>query len=132
MQREILFKAQRANGKGWIEGDLIKGKGKCHVFYNLPFELEIDSDFSLGDYEVIPETVCQYSGEKCDLNNLPLFKGDTGILKIEGIGEGKFEVVFYDGCFWFRVESRNTNMPFWQWKITKGIQVEKTGNIHDK
>lgn len=73
MAREILFKAKRADTKEWVEGYPVfdfadcslKRRGKCACEHNgelLCFYGWIDELHEYGEIEVIPETVCQYTG----------------------------------------------------------------------
>jgi len=53
--REIIFKAVKIDGSRWVEGDLVHGlSGKIYISL-------LDNGFWT---EVIPETVCQYTGLK--------------------------------------------------------------------
>lgn len=60
MKREIKFKAKRLDGKGWVEGSLIRSttgiKERAYIVGNFS---------SMSDYSVIgvdPSTVCQFTG----------------------------------------------------------------------
>ena len=65
----IKFKAKRLDGKGWIEGSLLRStagiKERAYI---------VDSFSSMSDYSVIgvdPSTVCQFTGMKdCKGNKL--------------------------------------------------------------
>ena len=90
MKREIKFKAKRFDGKGWVEGSLIRSTGGIKERAYI-----VDNFSSMSDYSVIgidPSTVCQFTGLR-DTNDVPIFEGDI----INFGGEG--EVVFKDGAF---------------------------------
>lgn len=67
--RQIKFKAKRLDGKGWVEGSLIRSttgiKERAYIVENFS---------SMSDYSVIgidPSTICRYTGLKdCEGNEL--------------------------------------------------------------
>lgn len=68
--REILFRGWDAEGrKGWVYGDLVHNK-KCNR--TEPF---LTDRVMVGGYEVIPESVGQYTG-LCDKHGKKIFEGD--------------------------------------------------------
>ena len=63
--REILFKAKRIDNGEWVEGNYItdeQDKKKAYIGYIFGVINEMIEDFDIA--EVIPETLCQYTGLK--------------------------------------------------------------------
>ena len=124
--REILFRGRRRNGE-WIEGNYIFWNKK-HCIYDGIY------------YEVLPETIGQYTG-LCDKNGKRIFEGD--ILKIakvsDSIGMYYFPplnypvnvVVTWDMCAWMWEtlceDKRYIGFP----EAWCHYECEIIGNIHD-
>lgn len=113
MNREILFKAKRTDNLEWIYGSLCKKKDKYYI-------TEDTDQF----YQVIPKTVCQYTGLK-DKNGVKIFENDK---------------VKYDYKFSEKTGIITYNQENASWQI-KGIpsssmkhhnKLIKLGNIFDE
>lgn len=70
MSREILFKAKQLHNEEWIEGGLLKSSDGRAFLTGISKRGRIDG------IEVIPETVCQYTG-LTDKNGNKIWENDV-------------------------------------------------------
>ena len=121
LMREILFRGKHHDGE-WVEGNLFIPDKE-----DTPTQICIGTNVVRVSYEIIPETVGQYTG-LTDKNGKKIFEGDI----VEGadftVEDGGYGVVSFDeGAF--EVNGNNICGTFHEnyW----GKEFEVIGNIHD-
>ncbi|MGN0500044.1 MAG: YopX family protein [Ruminococcus sp.] len=124
--REILFRGKRADNGEWIYGyyfydDFYKKAYITVGNYCMQIAPECPNKKFLTVFEVIPETVGQYTG-LTDNNGKRIFEGD--IIKIGN----KTRYVFFGVCRY-----RHTNYGEYavDLSVKDGSNCEVIGNIHD-
>lgn len=119
--REILFKAKRLDGKGWVRGDLLQYlDGTCVIHW-------YDKGVRVSS-EIDPSTVCQYTGLK-DKNGVKIFDGDIITIKNpEPFSPWICKVIYRDCGFWLEGISRTAIVMLTDYT---DVEMEVTGNIHD-
>ena len=118
--REILFRGKRPDNGEWARGFLVNMFGASHI---------IDKDDENTSYEVIQETVGQYTGMK-DKNGKRIFEGDVAKV-LQGKDKDIAYVGFENGAFMLYPKTGNiyerTLWSYWY----NDWDVEVIGNITD-
>ena len=119
--REILFRGKREDNGEWVYGNLI---------YRRIWETDIcvirvfDSGFdNYEEYDVIPETVGQYTG-LTDKNGNRIFEGDICKHRSNYSGNTVISVVTYTDGHFLALVCENSGFELSE-------KLEVIGNIHD-
>lgn len=123
MNREILFKAKRKDNGEWDYGYLMKNsKGNCYILSENLETTDIDM------IEVIPKTVCQYTGLN-DKNGNKIFEGD--ILLFDN--QYKYRILFSNGK-WMMQSGKNilVLLELYKFQHRSSTMLEVIGSIYDK
>lgn len=133
--REILFRAKRVDNGEWVEGNLItneRDESKAYIGYIFDVRNGMIKDFDI--VEVIPETICQYTG-LLDKSGRRIWEND--IVKCNRRkGHDFFKVVWRKKYADFGVEpiGFGAQYPFGQGEDNKDIyghHYEVIGNVFD-
>ena len=141
--REILFRGKRKDNGEQIEGSLIRdvfyrhGTEECCYILNVDNLKYYDSFYDLvedyGIYEVIPETVGQYTG-LTDKNGRKIFEGDIIKIRLDYIEDDETISKVYDfnGVLCVDYETPDYNSTALGFLYGEGVyEFEVIGNIHD-
>ena len=138
--REIESKAKMVDGCVWVYGYYCELAGRKYIVPDYSQFRDIH-DADLGDSfaEIIPETVCQWTG-LYDKHEVKIFESDIfqyrkhdGYLLPDFTGE----VLFMMGCFGYVATSENMGEAFRSFSEIDELKkdfldhIEVIGNIHD-
>jgi hypothetical protein len=120
--REILYRGKRVDNGEWVYGlpyyryDSFYGEYRLHIQRIKP----------KVDFEIDPETICQYIGRQ--VNGKKLFEGD--IIKISGRTSCYAEVTYSEISTSYWVENKNLEY-FAELSSIKSSFIEVVGNVID-
>lgn len=72
MERKILFKAKRLDGKSWVFGYFYEENGNTYIIENRQKESMLNRNVT---HQVDSKTVCQFTGDK-DMRGKEIYIGD--------------------------------------------------------
>lgn len=134
--REILFRGKTEKGE-WVEGSLVTGLFQTNSGEEIVHILNVDgvdyscfedlSDYGGGYYEVLPETVGEYTGIR-DKNGKRIFEGDIIIIDNDYFVVAS-EMKWHEGAF-LRSFRSNYDAEILL-TIPKNKEVEIIGNIYE-
>lgn len=129
--REIFFKGKRKDNGEWIEGAILQSDDCVFIMTSFLRGAE-DETLIVAAYEVIPETICQYT-ELTDKNGKKIWENDIIKTSQYGVdnGDGRnfasfdiFSISFSEGSFCLMNKWRRFNL-----RLNRDMEV--IGNIFD-
>jgi hypothetical protein len=124
MNREILFRGLRTDGKGWVYGCLVIVEQSCFIHRSEKRKGSLDDFIWQESVEVLPSSVGQFTGAP-GKNVDKVWKGD----KVD-VGDGVTRVVVWDDYdYGFTLSPIYEALTFGDLAARNRLYV--TGNIHE-
>lgn len=120
--REILFRGKRKDNGKWVHGTL---NNVLDEVPRIQYAVIEHGMMFLADFDVIPETVGQYTGLK-DLHGTRIFEGDV----VKSIAAW-YVVEFENGGYGLRPFGKGKLIPIMGHGNFNENEVEVIGNVYD-